>query len=80
MTNKKKNNKLNSNLCDNCDYFYRDQEMFRADVNEPIHENDQTFEKKKSIKTNKYSSDRTFISYPAFLDKYKICPSETVNS
>lgn len=38
MNKKKKNNQIQSNLCDNCDYFYRDQEMFRANVNEPVHE------------------------------------------
>ena len=51
--NKKKKNNINDSLIDNDDYFYRDSEMYRANLDEPKHEIDPTFNIDKSVLPNK---------------------------
>ena len=46
-------NKIEHSLVENDDYFYRDQEMYRAEVENPIHEEDSTFKNKKRENTLK---------------------------
>lgn len=36
MSKKKQKKELSCDVCENCDYFYRDQEMFRAKVDDVI--------------------------------------------
>ena len=42
--NKKINEEFQDTVCDNDDYFFRDNEMARADLRRPRHEIDPTFD------------------------------------
>lgn len=48
-----KNKRLTDTIIDNDDYYFRDFEMFRADLNEPKHEIDPTYDIDKSVLPNK---------------------------
>lgn len=46
-------NKIEHSLVENDDYFYRDQEMYRAEVDNPTHQEDPTFKNKKRENTSR---------------------------
>ena len=58
-------NKIEHSLVENDDYFYRDQEMYRAEVENPIHEEDSTFKNKKRETTLK----KWFLFFTFYFNK-----------